>query len=280
MNETHLQLAIQAAKAGAVELMSRRENFVVSEKAPKDLVTDADLASQKAIRDVLQYAYPDYAFVGEEEGETSPPDCIRQGQPDAPPCWVVDPLDGTVNYVHRLQTFAVSIGLYAKGKMCLGVIYDPVSDELFAAVDGQGATVNGRTMKSSRCRDLSQALVACSFPAGVKKDAPEVTRFVNVLEHCRSLRRLGSCALNMCYVADGRLDAYWATNVSAWDSAAGTVIARESGATLTAYDGSEMDDWKPRFCVACTPEVHRSIIDLLAIDQGPTEQSVAGFEVG
>ncbi|WP_145419509.1 inositol monophosphatase family protein [Planctomycetes bacterium K23_9] len=265
MNESHLQTAIQAARAGAVELMSRRSSFVVSEKAPKDLVTDADLASQKAIRDLLEDAYPDYAFVGEEEGENDPPDAVRRGDTDAPPCWVVDPLDGTVNYVHRLQSFAVSIGLYAAGKMRLGVVYDPVAEEMFAAVDGQGATVNGRPMKASDCDDLSQALVACSFPAGVKKDAPEVTRFVHVLERCRSLRRLGSCALNMCYVADGRLDAYWATNVSAWDSAAGTVIAREAGATLTAYDGSKMDDWKPRFCVAGTASVHGSIVDLLSI---------------
>ena len=264
MDAEHLQVAIEAARAGAVELMSRRDNHVVSEKAPKDLVTDADLASQKAIRDKLTASYPDYAFVGEEEGENDPPDSVRRGDPDAPPCWVVDPLDGTINFVHRLQSFAVSIGLYANGKMRLGVVYDPVTDEMFAAVDGQGATVNGRPMKASDCDDLSNALIACSFPAGVKKDAPEVIRFVNVLECCRSLRRLGSCALNMCYVADGRLDAYWATNVSAWDSAAGTVIARESGAQLTAYDGSPMDDWQPRFCVACTKPVHQRIVDLLS----------------
>ncbi|MGB7346148.1 MAG: inositol monophosphatase family protein [Pirellulaceae bacterium] len=265
MNEGHLKIAIEAAKAGAHELMLRRQSFVVSEKAPKDLVTDADLASQKAIRDLLENAYPDYAFVGEEEGENDPPAEVRRGDADAPPCWVVDPLDGTVNYVHRLQSFAVSIGLYAAGKMRLGVVYDPVIDEMFSAIDGHGATVNGRTMRSSDCEDLSQALVACSFPAGVKKDAPEVTRFVHVLEQCRSLRRLGSCALNMCYVADGRLDAYWATNVSAWDSAAGTVIAREAGAVLTAYDGAPLDDWVPRFCVACKPSVHRSVLDLLAV---------------
>lgn len=265
MNESHLKTAIEAARAGAHELMSRRQNFVVSEKAPKDLVTDADLASQKAIRDLLESAFPDYAFVGEEEGENDPPAAVRNGEADAPPCWVVDPLDGTVNFVHRLQSFAVSIGLYVAGKMRLGVIYDPVTDEMFSALDGQGANVNGRAMKASSCSDISQALVACSFPAGVKKDAPEVTRFVHVLEQCRSLRRLGSCALNMCYVADGRLDAYWATNVCPWDSAAGTVIARESGAVLTAYDGSAMDDWHPRFCVACTPPVHGSIVDLLSV---------------
>lgn len=263
MDDQHLAVAVAAARAGAAELMARLDDRVVQEKAPKDLVTDADLASQAAIHAALESAYPDYAFVGEEEGRTRPPDSVRAGHADAPPCWVVDPLDGTVNYVHRLQSFAVSIGLYAAGKMRLGVILDPTRDELFTAIDGAGAHVNGRLMSVSGTTELSESLIACSFRAGVKSDSPEVTRFVRVLEHCRSLRRLGSCALNMCYVADGRLDAYWATNVAAWDSAAGTVIARESGATLTGYDGDAFDDWNPKFCVSASPELHREMIDHL-----------------
>ena len=264
MNEQHLQVAVDAAKAGAVELMSRRDSRVVQEKAPKDLVTDADLASQKAIREVLLGRFSDYVFVGEEEGENDPPDAVRRGDPSVPPCWVVDPLDGTVNYVHQLQSFAVSIGLYARGKMRLGVVYDPVTEELFTAIDGAGATCNGQSIHVSDCSDVSDSLVACSFPAGVRGGDPEVARFVRILERCRSLRRLGSCALNMCYVAAGRLDAYWATNVAAWDSAAGTVIAREAGATLTGYQGDEMDDWNPRFCVAATRPLHQAMVSLLS----------------
>lgn len=264
MNDQHLQVAVTAAKAGAVELMARREQRVVQEKGPKDLVTDADLASQKAIRAILLDAFDDYAFVGEEEGETEPLDSVRRGDHDAPPCWVVDPLDGTVNYVHSLQSFAVSIALYAEGKMRLGVIYDPVTDEMFTAIDGAGAKCNDRRIHCSDCIDISDALIACSFRAGVKRSDPEVTRFVRVLEQCRSLRRLGSCALNMCYVAAGRLDAYWATSVAAWDSAAGTVIAREAGAVLTAYDGTPLNDWMPRFCVSASPGVHQSMIPLLS----------------
>ncbi len=266
MNQQHLDVAIAAARAGANELMRYRDSRTVSEKAPKDLVTDADLASQKAVRDILLDAFDDYAFVGEEEGETEPPPAVRQGDADAPPCWVVDPLDGTVNYVHQLQSFAVSIGLYQAGKMRLGVILDPVTGELFTAVDGQGAHLNGKPLHTSDCSELSHALVACSFPAGVTGDSPEVARFVRVLEHCRSLRRLGSCALNMCYVAAGRLDGYWATNVSPWDSAAGIVIAREAGAELTAYDGTRLDDWLPKFCVAATKPLHDSMVELLAKD--------------
>ncbi len=264
MNSEHLAIAIDAAKAGAAELMSRRDSRIVSEKAPKDLVTDADLASQREIRSRLLNAFGGYAFVGEEEGENEPPTSVIQGTADAPPCWVVDPLDGTINYVHRLQSFAVSIGLYASGKMRLGVIFDPVANELFTAIDGQGAFCNNQRIGVSGCQEISDALLACSFPAGVKAGDPEVIRFVRVLEQCRSLRRLGSCALNMCYVAAGRLDAYWATNVQAWDSAAGSVIAREAGAILTAYDGSQFDDWKPRFCVSGSTALHQSMVSMLS----------------
>ena len=264
MNEQHLSIAVEAAQAGARELMSRRVDRVVREKGPKDLVTDADLASQQAIRAVLMDAFDNYVFVGEEEGENDPPESVRSGDPSAPPCWVVDPLDGTVNYVHRLQSFAVSIGLYAQGKMRMGVIYDPVTDQLFTAIDGHGAHVNGEAIRTSDCENLDSALVACSFPAGVKGTDPEVARFVRILERCRSLRRLGSCALNMCYVSAGRLDAYWATNVAPWDCAAGIVIAREAGATLTAYDGSKFDDWNPKFCLSSTRSLQQAMTSLLA----------------
>ncbi len=243
--------------------MSRRDSRTVSEKAPKDLVTDADLASQVAIRKILMDAFDEYVFVGEEQGENEPLESVRRGDADAPACWVVDPLDGTINYVHRLQSFAVSIGLYHRGKMRLGVILDPVTNELFTAIDGGGASCNGQAISVSGCTDLSDGLIACSFPAGVRADDVEVVKFVRVLERCRSLRRLGSCALNMCYVAAGRLDAYWATSVSAWDSAAGTVIAREAGATMTAYDGKPFDDWSPKFCVSGSPEIHTTMVGLL-----------------
>lgn len=264
MDSQHLDVAVEAAKAGAAELMSRRHNRVVSEKGPRDLVTDADVAAQKAIRNVLESAWPNYAFVGEEEGENQPPAAVRRGDPDASPCWVVDPLDGTVNYVHRLQSFAVSIALHARGKMCLGVVYDPVYEEWFTAIDGGPALCNGRVMRSSGCERMGDALIACSFPAGVDRHAPEIAQFVNVLESCRSLRRLGSCALNLCYVADGRLDGYWATCVKPWDSAAGTVICRQAGAVITGYDGGPLDDWNPKFAAGGNRRLNLQLTGLLA----------------
>lgn len=264
MDSQHLEVAVEAAKAGAAELMSRRHSRVVSEKGPRDLVTDADVAAQKAIRNVLESAWPDYAFVGEEEGESQPPADVRRGALEAPPCWVVDPLDGTINYVHGLQNFAVSIALHARGKMRLGVVYDPVYEEWFTAIDGGPAFCNGRVMRSSGCEQMGDALIACSFPSGIDRHAPEISQFVNVLENCRSLRRLGSCALNLCYVADGRLDGYWATCVKPWDSAAGTVICRQAGAVITGYDGGPLDDWNPKFAAGGNRRLNRQLTGLLA----------------
>lgn len=264
MDQRHLQVAIEAARAGAAELMARRDHRVVRQKAPRDLVTDADLAAQQAIRSVLRDTFADYAFVGEEQGQGEPPSAVRAGAADAPPCWIVDPLDGTVNYVHRLQNFAVSIGLFAAGRMSLGVIYDPVYEELFTALDDQPAMCNGRPIAPSGCQQLDEALLACSFPAGIRRQDAEIGRFVDVLECCRAVRRLGSCAMNMCYVAAGRLDGYWATSVKSWDAAAGIVICRQAGATISRYDGGPLDDWQPAFAVTASRPLHDQLTRLLA----------------
>lgn len=264
--QTELAVAVRAARAGAAELMARRDDRTVHYKGPKDLVTDADLASQTAIRSILESEFPADAFVGEERGETEPPEAARRGDADAPRCWVVDPLDGTINYVHRLQSFAVSIALHAAGRMRVGVIYDPVTDQMFTATDGGRATCNGETIAPSGRTEMSQSLIACSFPAGVKGEDPEIRRFIRVLESCRSIRRLGSCALNLCYVAAGRLDAYWAPHVHTWDAAAGGLIARVAGVSMTTPEGNDIDDWNPRPCVSASPELHEELLRLLAIN--------------
>lgn len=259
-----LETAIAAARAGADELMKRRSSRHVSEKGPRDLVTDADLASQTVIRARLAEAFPDHAFVGEEEGENDPPSAVAAGDADAVPCWIVDPLDGTVNYVHRLQSFAVSIGCFAQGAMRVGVVYDPVREEMYTATDGGGAFLNGQPIEASGCTDVEEALVACSFAARARRDSLEVERFLAALERCRSLRRLGSCALNLCYVGAGCLDGYWAASVKSWDAAAGTLIATEAGARLTMIDGSPFDVWDPCFAAFATESLHRQMVDLLS----------------
>lgn len=261
--QQRLDLAIAAAQAAGEELLHRRESALVSEKSPRDLVTDADLAAQELIQRMLENAFPSDAFMGEEAGATIPPQSVVAGLPDAPPCWIVDPLDGTVNYVHRLQSFAVSIGLYAAGELQVGVVYDPVSNEMFHAFRGGGAFVNGQNLRSSQCSQLDQALVACSFAPRIAADSPEIERFLRMLPRCRAIRRLGSCALNLCYVAAGRLDAYWAASVKTWDAAAGALIAEEAGAIVTSLDGSEIDLWQPRFIASANRTLNDQIVACL-----------------
>ncbi|WP_068141506.1 inositol monophosphatase family protein [Roseimaritima ulvae] len=263
LNTQRLEVAIRAARAGAAELMQRRDTREVREKGPRDLVTDADLASQQAIRNILTSAFPDDAFVGEEDGENDPPAAVLAGDSGAPACWIVDPLDGTVNYVHGLQSFAVSIGLFADGQLQVGVVFDPVCDELFTAVCGQGAEVNGQPIQSSDCQQLNDALLVCSFAAHVARESSEVKRFVNMLDQCQAVRRLGSCALNLCYVAAGRLDGYWASSVKSWDAAAGILIAREAGASVARIEGTELSVWEPQFSAAANESLRQQMTKVL-----------------
>jgi myo-inositol-1(or 4)-monophosphatase len=262
---------MDAAQRGALELMQRWGSFSVHEKSPKDLVTDADYASQQAIFDCLRQAFPDHLFVGEETGEglvSLNQETLDKGAP----CWIVDPLDGTLNYVHRLQTFCVSIGLHHQGHLQVGVILDPVAKEMFVATRGNGAyrlelgaaTSTAIRIRSSQCKRLAESMIACSFPPNVRRDAIEVKQFSAVLEQGQSLRRLGSCALNLCYVAAGRLDGYWTQNVYAWDMAAGALIAEEAGATITSLAGTPLDILQPTFCVAGTAELHRALLQCIA----------------
>ncbi|QDS93303.1 Inositol-1-monophosphatase [Roseimaritima multifibrata] len=263
-DKSPLQTAVRAARAGAVELMQRWDHRLVREKGPKDLVTDADLASQKAVRDILMGAYPENAFVGEENGETQPPEAVRDGELGAPACWIVDPLDGTVNYVHQLQSFAVSIALFAEGKLQVGVVYDPTREEMFTAERGKGAFLNGQPFTASDCTKLNEALVACSFATSVPRDSVEIERFVRMLGECQSIRRLGSCALNLCYVAAGRLDGYWAASVKSWDAAAGALIALEAGAQIAGLEGEPFDVWEPKFVAAATPVLQQRMLKIFA----------------
>jgi myo-inositol-1(or 4)-monophosphatase len=244
-----LTAAEHAAKLGGAKLMEMMGTAKVSEKAPKDLVTEADLASQHAIENYLLEKFPDHVLIGEEDTELS-------GELDGDGdrcCWVVDPLDGTMNYVHQLRSFSVSIALRQHGQLLVGVVYDPWLDECFSAALGQGATLNGEKIGTSGCAEISEALVVCSFSSSVTREHPEVERFLRVLGNVASIRRLGSAALNLSYVACGRTDAYWATGLKCWDIAAGFLILSESGGTLDCIEGgTEVQFEKPKFCASAS----------------------------
>ncbi len=242
--------------------MKWRSRIRVQEKGLRDLVTEADLASQRAIRNVIQASFPEHDFLGEEELE-EPQLALEQAR-ESEYCWVVDPLDGTTNYVHQLPMFASSVALMHCGRPIVGVVFDPMSNDSFRAVSGCGALHNGRPMRTTDVGSLSDALVAASFSAGVCFGSPEIERFVQMLLQCQGVRRMGSAALNMCYLAAGRLDGYWAASVSAWDVAAGVLMLQEAGGVISALDGQPFDVWNPNLVAAANPTLHESMIDVLS----------------
>lgn len=253
-----IDICEKAARAGADVLMDWRGRFQAREKGPKDLVTEADLESQRVIRQILLGEFPDHGFVGEEEQVAA-----RRYVEGAGHCWVVDPLDGTANYVHRLQTFAVSVALLDGARHLVGTVFDPVMNECFSAIAGEGAYLNGTRIAVSSCRQLKDAMVAVSFSANVPRGSPEIGRFIEVLHASQGLRRLGSAALNLSYLAAGRLDGYWASQVMPWDVAAGVLLVREAGGLVTGMDGSGFDLNHPHLAASCVAQVHAELVQVL-----------------
>jgi myo-inositol-1(or 4)-monophosphatase len=253
----YLHSAQEAARRGAKVLAEWRQRFEVKEKARFDLVTDADVAAQKTIRDYLLGRYPGHLFLGEE-------DLSSHGTPgpDAPPTWIVDPLDGTTNYVHDCPLYCVSIGLQLSGEMVVGVVYDPSREEMFSAANGLGAWVNAQRLKTSATTTLNEALLATGFPPDLRGQEKTLDwwRFFSL--RTRSLRRTGSTALNLAWVAAGRFDGYWAFDNHVWDVAGGLVLIREAGGILTNVDGSAYDPYTPD-ALASNGPLHPVLLEAL-----------------
>lgn len=257
--QSTLETACEAARVGGQILRDQLGKATVKEKAPSDLVTDADLASQKAIEQMLTSRFPQYAFLGEESTEEQRKAARESGKP----MWVVDPLDGTANFVHGLLSFSVSIALVEGNTTSVGVVYDPMLDVLYAASDDGRVTKNGKPISNSGCTEIGKAMVCCSFRPGVSREDPEVEQFLCVLEKSQSMRRLGSAALNLCYLAEGCLDSYWVAYIKTWDIAAGYLIAKNAGVQFTQLDGESFDLWHPRFVASSTPALQESMLQCL-----------------
>jgi myo-inositol-1(or 4)-monophosphatase len=251
----YLDAACQAARRGAAVLLEWRSRFRVREKGRFDLVTEADLASQQAIRTFLAQRYPGHGFLGEEDKASQ----HRPG-PDAPPTWIVDPLDGTTNYVHDFPLYCVSIGLQVGGEIVVGVVHEPLRDEMFSAARGHGAWLNDRRLATTRADRLEEALLTTGFPSDLRGREGTLDWWRHFSYKAQSLRRTGSTALNLAYLAAGRCDAYYAFDNHVWDVAGGLVVVREAGGVVTNVDGSPFDPYTPD-ALASNGPLHPLLLD-------------------
>lgn len=222
---------MEAARRAGALLRDRLGTVLqVRHKGVVDLVTDVDDESERLVRGMIQAAFPSHSILGEEGGATVGGDARFR--------WIVDPLDGTTNYAHGFPFFCVSIGLEVEGELGLGVVYDPTRDELFLGRRGQGATLNDRPLAVSPEPELGQALLATGFPYDRRLLPRALAGFEWMSLQSRAVRRAGSAALDLCYVACGRFDGYWEYEVMPWDMAAGALLVQEAGGRVTMVDGS------------------------------------------
>jgi myo-inositol-1(or 4)-monophosphatase len=251
-------LAIQAAlQAG--ELLKRgfgTSFHVSSKKGKQNLVTEYDKASEKGIIACILSHFPDHAFLAEESGES--------GAKDAPVLWIIDPLDGTVNFAHHIPHFSVSIAAAVHKEVVSGVVYQPLLGELFVAEKGKGAYLNGTRLKVSATRSFDEAIMATGFPYNVDENPLHcINRFSEMTQLGIPIRRLGSAAIDLSYVAAGRFDAYWEVALHPWDMAAGKLLVEEAGGKVTHYNGTQRSPFSHDSLVSSNGLLHEKMIEKL-----------------
>jgi len=227
----------------------------IDKKGAIDLVTEVDVAVERMFRDLVAERFPDHVVLAEEFGGAE--------LPSERPCWIFDPLDGTTNYAHGLPVFASSLALEIDGEIVVGAIYDPTRRELFTATRGGGAFLNGVPMRVSPHAALIDALLVTGFPYTIHQHRGElVSLFSAFLAEAQAVRRLGSAALDLCYVAAGRLDAFWEQHLHPWDMAAGALMLTEAGGRITALDGAPFDVRKGQL-IASNGVLHDQLLDVV-----------------
>jgi len=253
--ESFEQAAILAAKKAGL-LLKRRLGWKrqVKYKGVVNLVTEMDLLAEKVIISEIRKRYPDHSLLAEEKTDL---------RGDSPYRWVIDPLDGTTNYAHGYPVFSVSIALEKAGEVILGVVYDPTRDELFVGKKGKGARLNGRKIHVSSTPKLSECLLATGFPYDIRETAADnFDHFRNFALRVHAVRRAGSAALDLCYVAAGRFDGFWEMKLGPWDLAAGSLMVREAGGKVTDFLGTPLV-LDGKYVLASNEKIHREMMKVL-----------------
>jgi myo-inositol-1(or 4)-monophosphatase len=252
-----LATALKAARKGGAALREMHgKDIRIEHKGEIDLVTDADRLSEKAVIETIEANFPDHDILSEEEGSK---------KKDSPFKWIIDPLDGTTNFAHGYAMFCVSIGLELNGEVILGAIFDPIADEMFSAQKGGGAFFNGKKISVSTIGDISNALLTTGFPYDIRRDAVDnINYFSNFCKKAQAVRRPGSAALDLCYVAVGRFDGFWEMKLFPWDVSAGALLVVEAGGKVTNFKGNSFDIYG-REVLASNGLIHESMVDILAM---------------
>lgn len=252
-----IQAAREAAlKAGRMLRENIGKSIEISYKGTVDLVTNFDTQAQRMIFDHLSSCFPDHDYLAEEGLSQNKGAEFR---------WIIDPLDGTTNYAHHFPVFTVSIALEREGEVVLGLIYDPMREEMFSAVKGKGSFLNGEGIRVSAVDDLNRSLLATGFPYDIRASkVNNITHFNNFLTRVQGIRCCGSAAMDLCYVASGRFDGFWELKLSPWDMAAGALIVQEAGGLISDFQNGEFTIYGAEI-LASNGLIHQQIVEVLQL---------------
>jgi myo-inositol-1(or 4)-monophosphatase len=262
--DIYLEVAMEAAREAGLML---KENLSASReiiyKGEVDLVTNFDNRSQKMIFDRLFKNFPDHDFVAEEGLDQTKGSAYR---------WIFDPLDGTTNYAHRFPFFSVSIALEFNGQIVSGVVYDPTRDEIFSGIKSEGAFLNGDKIEVSTVDDLDKSLLATGFPYDLREsEENNIAHFNHFVTRAQAIRRCGSAALDLCYVACGRFDGFWELKLKPWDVAAASLVVQEAGGHLTDFKNQEFSIHSHE-TLGTNGLIHQQMLDVLRMTKGPEDR--------